>query len=166
MLSVSYSYFNSYTLTFHLRIGHRVSKMCFRQIFNFCLIKGYFCQTDSFFHQLIQNMTNRFSSKFAIEKIITVKGRNWRVGRMGNCPPTFWQNRKCRQQQGHAAVLLTHSVLGSYLRLWLWQRITSAVFQNWNWNRNCIEGRPKLQFVISYLHIFLSIKQIYIDNIQ
>ena len=26
-----------------------------------------------------------------------MQGRNWRVGRVGNCPPSFWQNRRSRQ---------------------------------------------------------------------
>ena len=37
-------------------------------------------------------------------------GHNWRVGRLGNCPPRFWQNRR------RTALLLAHPAFGSYLR--------------------------------------------------
>ena len=39
---------------------------------------------------------------------------------MGNCQPSFWQNRRRRRaaarRQWHAALLLAHPVLGSHLR--------------------------------------------------
>ena len=28
---------------------------------------------------------------------LMTQGRNWWVGRMGNCPPSFWQNRRSRR---------------------------------------------------------------------
>ena len=37
--------------------------------------------------------------------------RQWRVGRVGNCPPRFWQNSNAAVA---AAFLLAHPVLGSY----------------------------------------------------
>ena len=49
-----------------------------------------------------------------------VQGRKWQVGRVGNCPPSFWQNRwrhwvAARRQRG-STLLLAHPVLGSHLR--------------------------------------------------
>ena len=42
--------------------------------------------------------------------INTCQGRQRRVGRVGNCPPRFWQNRRWR-----AALLLARPALGSYI---------------------------------------------------
>ena len=54
--------------------------------------------------------------------IFAVQGRKWRVGRVGNCPPSFWQNRRRRRAaarwQRCATLLLAHPVLGSHLRPW------------------------------------------------
>ena len=48
------------------------------------------------------------------------QGRKCRVGRVGNCPPSFLQNRRRRQaaarRQRSATLLLAHPVLGSHLR--------------------------------------------------
>ena len=48
------------------------------------------------------------------------KGRKWRGGRVGNWPPSFWQNRRRCQVvawlQRCTTLLLAHPVLGSHLR--------------------------------------------------
>ena len=48
-----------------------------------------------------------------------VQGRKWQVGRVGNCPPSFWQNRRRRRavvrQHRRTTLLLAHPVLGSHL---------------------------------------------------
>ena len=48
------------------------------------------------------------------------QGRNWRVGRVGNCSPRFWQNRRRRQEAGAARaphyILLANPDLRSQLR--------------------------------------------------
>ena len=43
-----------------------------------------------------------------------MQGCNWRVGKVGNSPPRFWQNGRHQQMQ-HAALLLAHSAFGSQL---------------------------------------------------
>ena len=47
------------------------------------------------------------------------QGRNCRGDRGGNCPPTFWQNRRCRRQRRRAAIaailLLAPPLLESHL---------------------------------------------------
>ena len=44
------------------------------------------------------------------------QGRNWRVGKVGNCPLRFWLNKGATGQWRHAALLLAHPVLDSQLR--------------------------------------------------
>ena len=48
------------------------------------------------------------------------QGLKWRMGRVGNCPPSFRQNRRRRwaaaRRQRRATLLLAHPVLGSHLR--------------------------------------------------
>ena len=51
---------------------------------------------------------------------LVIQGRKWQLGRVGNCQPSFWQNRRRRRVaawwQWHATLLLAHQVLGSHLR--------------------------------------------------
>ena len=53
-------------------------------------------------------------------EVFLPQGRKWRLGRVGNCPPRFWQNRRrCRELAAARTphyVLLAHPDLGSYLR--------------------------------------------------
>ena len=49
-----------------------------------------------------------------------IQGQKLRVCKVGNCPPSFWQNKRRRRaaawRQRHALLLLAHPVLGSHLR--------------------------------------------------
>ena len=33
----------------------------------------------------------------SVEDRFPTQGRNWRLGRVHNCPPSFWQNRRLRR---------------------------------------------------------------------
>ena len=44
-----------------------------------------------------------------------VQGRNWRVGRVGNCPPSFWQNRRSHRPAAARHITLHYCLPTQYL---------------------------------------------------
>ena len=99
-----------------------------------------YCTIFKHAHLMFSRILNLRNLIFSVRK--TKQGRKWRVGRVGNCPPSFWQNRRrlwvAARRQWRATSLLAHPVLGSYLRLCSRNLFVCHEFQQWGFSKGTV----------------------------
>ena len=87
-------------------------------------------------------ITSSLNRKACSQKKCSKSCAGWRVGRVGNCPPSFWQNRRrlwvAARRQWRATLLLAHPVLGSYLRLCSRNLFVCHEFQQWGFSKGTV----------------------------
>ena len=110
----------NYTADFSVKSSWEVLGILETQMYAFWYAWwSFFLQLGLSWYVRLVSLTHNFCLNL---RLCVKQGRKWRVGRVGNCSPRFWRNRRRRREAAAARaqhyVLLAHPDLGSYLRPW------------------------------------------------